>query len=102
MATKTAAKKPTTKRKAPAKTTVKAAPKAATKPKTTSRVSKAKTPVVRSFRVSPSPQPFFTFRVTKQTVYWILLLLVIVALQLWIIKLQLDIAVLSDSLLLAE
>jgi len=98
MATKTAAKKPTTKRKTPAKTVAKTAPKA----KTTTRASKAKAPAVQSFRISPSQQPFFTFKITKQTVYWILLLLVIVALQLWIIKLQLDIAVLSDSLLLAE
>ena len=98
MATKTAAKKQTTKRKAPVKAVAKVAPKA----KTTTRASKAKAPTVKSFRISPSPQPFFTFRITKQTVYWILLLLVIVALQLWIIKLQLDIAVLSDSLLLSE
>lgn len=95
MATKTAAKKSTTKRKAPVKSTTKA--------KTTSRSTKAsKAPELQSFRVSPSTQPFFTFKITKQTVYWIFLLLVIVGLQLWIIKLQLDIATLSDTLLLAQ
>jgi hypothetical protein len=51
-----------------------------------------------SFKVAPDVTPFTTFRFTKQTAYWILILAFIVFLQLWIIKLQTDVANLTDAL----
>ena len=67
--------------------------------RTTSKAkSSKKQQPMRSFRVAKSPLPFNTFRFTKQTVYWIIILAIIVILQLWIIKLELDIADLTSQI----
>ena len=58
-----------------------------------------KQPPMKSFKVYRNHEPFTTFRVSRQTVYWLILLLFIVITQLWILKLQLDIASLTDSIL---
>ncbi len=81
----------TTARKTAAKTPVK---KGAVKKKTT---AKKATPVkMRSFRVAANDPTFRTFKITFQTVYWVLILSVIIFLQLWILKLQLDAAIVVD------
>ncbi len=95
----------TTKKKAPAKkTTAKKAPvkavvskKATPKKTTTKHASTKKQPAMRSFRVATDQQPFTEFRVTRQTIYWIILVSFIIFAQLWIIKLQIDVATLIDA-----
>lgn len=74
-------------------------------------VSKAKAPVrkrstskkaaeMKSFRLyKESPQDFRSFKVTRQTVYWSILLTVIIVTQLWILKIQMEIAELTNSLI---
>ena len=52
----------------------------------------------KSFEIAESPRPFMTFRITRQTVYWIILLAFISALTLWILKLQLDVLSILNSL----
>ncbi len=43
---------------------------------------------VRSFRVSPNSPAFKTFKLSRQTLYWVIIVSVIVFLQLWILALQ--------------
>lgn len=74
-------KKTTTKRKTPAK-----------------RKSAPKKTNVKSFRVSPDTRPFMSFQVTKQTVYWAILLGFILILFLWILNIQLDILRITESI----
>ncbi len=100
-AKKTPAKKPVAKKavakkapvkKAAAKTTVRktSASRPVTKKSTTSKV--------RSFRVDRGPQPAFTsFSITRQTVYWIILVAFIIFVQLWILKLQVEVVTLLDA-----
>jgi len=52
---------------------------------------------MRSFRVSKDDMPFGTFRVTRQTVYWVILVAFIIFAQLWIINLQVEVASLLDA-----
>jgi hypothetical protein len=93
-------KKPATK-KAPAKKPASKKPaikksvaSKATSKKTTKAVNAAQ---LRSFRVAPAPVPFKTFKITKQTIYWIILIAFIVIAQLWIIKLQVEVATLLEA-----
>jgi hypothetical protein len=41
---------------------------------------------------------FFTFKITKQTVYWTILVAFIIFMQLWILKVQLDVVQATDNL----
>lgn len=70
----------------------------ATKKKTSKKKAAAKVDESQSFRIVPETKPFLSFKITRQTVYWIILVMVIVALQLWIVKMQLDIANVIDAL----
>lgn len=68
----------------------------ATKKTTTTKRKRAvkttkKAPEMKSFRVAKEETPFFTFRLTKQTVYWLILSAVVIAFTLWLLKLQSDI-----------
>jgi hypothetical protein len=47
-------------------------------------------PKMRSFRVSPNNPGFRTFKVTRQTAYWVIILSFIIFMQLWILSLQLE------------
>ncbi len=90
--------KKTTKKTAPAKATVKkAAPKKTTAKKSAPRAkAAAKDPNFHSFKVAENQPPFTTFKITRQTVYWIILVAFIVFAQLWILKLQVEVATLLD------
>jgi hypothetical protein len=57
--------------------------------------SKSEAPM-KSFRVYKDVKPFTTFTVTRQTVYWAILLAFIIVTQLWILKIQMDIANLTS------
>ena len=83
MATKKAAPKKTTAKKA----TVKKAP---SKPTTKTRVKRvsASAPQVQSFKPAPLEEPFFTFRITHQTFYWLILAVIVLMLGLWVININ--------------
>ena len=83
--------------------TKKAPAKKAPAKKTTSKVTgkpatAKKTVAMRSFRIAPDVKPFTTAGLTRQTFYWTILLLFIIAMQLWIVKIQMDIITLTNSI----
>lgn len=104
------AKKPATKKasvkktpaKAPAKKVVaaKATPAKTTAKKVPStkktKVSKATQSGYKSFKVSAPAESFTTFKITRQTVYWVILIAFIIFVQLWILKLQIELASLLE------
>jgi hypothetical protein len=101
---KTTTKKPatrsTTKSTAAKKTTTvakKAPVKKTTATKKTVKKASAKAPQMRSFRVANDQQQFTSFRITRQTVYWIILVAFIIFVQLWILKLQIEVVTLIDA-----
>jgi hypothetical protein len=85
-AKKSPAKKTATKTKAPVKKSV------VSKKKTAKKVA-----ALRSFTVV-SDSPFFSTKITKQTIYWSILLIVILVTQLWILNVQLDVIQSLDAL----
>lgn len=84
------AKKPATKRSTVKKTPAKKTTPAKTHRKTSSK--KVSTPEMRSFKLAKDVPPFRTFKLSRQTVYWVILVSFIIFAQLWIIKLQVDVA----------
>lgn len=69
--------------------------------KTTSKSKKAavvKEPKMKTFAVVKKDIPFFTVRITKQTVYWSILLIFVLLMQLWILNAQLDVIDTLDSI----
>lgn len=94
MATTKKTTKKTVSTKSPVK---KSAPKKTTAKKSAPRAkAAAKDPSFQSFKVAENQPPFSTFKITRQTVYWIILVSFIVLAQLWIIKLQVEVATLLD------
>lgn len=89
-AKKTTTKKPATK-KAPAR-----APSVPSK-KTSAKRTRSTAQQVRSFHKAKEELPFTSFRVTRQTLYWVILVSFIIFAQLWIINLQVDVATLLDA-----
>lgn len=96
----------TTKKKVPAKKmpAKKASAKATVakktpvkKPTTTKKAAPKKQPKMRSFHVANDQQAFTEFRITRQTIYWVILIAFITCAQLWILKLQIDVATLLDA-----
>jgi hypothetical protein len=79
-AKKNTVKKTSTAKKAPAKRV------AATKKK----ASASAIPKMRSFHVSPDYPSFGTFKITRQTLYWIIIVSFIIFMQLWILALQIE------------
>lgn len=87
MATKAATrKKPTTTKKTAAKRAP--AKKAPVKRTTTAGKSKASYAKMESFKLYKSPDKFMSIGITKQTVFWIILLVVIAVFQAWILALE--------------
>lgn len=72
----------------------------ATKKRSTKRKVSAKQSAeeMQSFKVAKQPRPFMVFKFTRQTIYWLLILAVIVLMQAWILKLQFDISGLIEAL----
>ncbi len=77
----------------------------ATAKKTTKKVAvkkssprKAKTPKLESFKVAKDTKPFVSYRITEQTVYWSILLILILILSLWVLNIQINISDLLDSI----
>jgi diacylglycerol kinase len=80
----------TTKKKPTAKSTK----ATAARKKTTRSVSQ---PAFRSFQISKSTTPFLTFRLTKQSAYWLILSLVVLVLGIWVTILNVRIEQLLDQ-----
>lgn len=71
--------------------TAKKATKKATKRKIAPKKVKKVAPL-KSFKLAKETTPFVTFRVTDQTVYWSILLILILLLALWILRIQINIS----------
>lgn len=67
--------------------TAKKATKRKTAPKKVKRVAPLK-----SFKLCKETAPFVSFRVTDQTVYWSILLILILILDLWVLRIQINIS----------
>jgi hypothetical protein len=66
---------------------------ATAKKKTAKKAKTAKGAVKhQTFKLSREKTPFLTFRVTEQTVYWAILLVLIFILALWVLNIQLYVA----------
>ncbi len=74
-----ATKKSTTTKKTTAKKTAKRVPRR----KPVKRAAK-----IQTLRVAPPTRPFFTFAITVQTLYWLIIAAAVLALGLWTIHLQ--------------
>lgn len=102
MATKKPApKKTTTARKATTAKKTSTTKKATTskrRPTVRRAAAKPKKPAVRSFRCSAETDPFMTLKITKQTIYWLIIAVAAIAFTLWIMKLQGDINDLYDQI----
>lgn len=61
---------------------------------------KKTTPVnnIRSFRRSPEEPPFFQFRITQQSVYWLILCLLVLGLGVWVVTLSVKVQSLYDQI----
>ena len=46
---------------------------------------------MKSFKIAREPYPFMTFRITNQTIYWAVLLILILLLSLWVLNIQISI-----------
>lgn len=104
--------KASTARKTPAKKTVAAkstvkkpvarkAPTTAKKAPVKRKPAAKKAATMRSFHVAQQEQPpFKSFQITRQTVYWVILVSVIIFAQLWILKTQYEVIDLLDQQLL--
>ncbi|MEI6228684.1 MAG: hypothetical protein WCP11_01515 [Candidatus Saccharibacteria bacterium] len=57
---------------------------------TAKKRSTKKAPQMESFKVSKNPSPFMTMKITKQTVYWTILLGLILGLGIWVLNIQID------------
>ena len=93
-----ATKKTSSVKKAPVK-------KSTVKNKATATVAKSKpaakkttTKALRSFRPSAPTEPFFTFRITRQTIYWLILSVIIVGLAAWVIQLSVQVQAIYDQI----
>lgn len=95
-----ATKKPATRKKPTTKKTTgaKAAPARAPKKTTTTRVSTKRAPKMESFKVAKPDQQFMTFRITRQTVYWLILSAVVLALGFWVIDLNNKVQAIYDQI----
>lgn len=91
--TKAAAAKKPTASTAKRKTTPKA-----TAVKTTVKSTKASPSGLKSFRLSSSPRPFLTFSITRDTIYWLILSVAILALGSWVVNLQVKINDIYDKI----
>lgn len=73
---------------------------ATAKKKTTKKsASKSKKPAhFKSFKVVRENAPFMSFKITEQTVYWSILLVLILILALWILNIQINLSSILDSI----
>jgi hypothetical protein len=68
------------------------------KKRSAKRASRTSAKSMRSFRLEKDEHKFTSLKFTKQTAYWLILIVFVVVTQLWILKLQLEIAELTNTL----
>lgn len=93
-------KKTTTKKTVtPQKRVVKKTPsKSSTQSKRTTKKATVHTQApLKSFRLTNDVPEFTTFKITRQTIYWIIILGTIIFFQLWILSLQIEISNLLEA-----
>jgi len=71
---------------------------ATAKKKTAKKATPKKSAKMESFKLAKEPTPFVSFRVTEQTIYWSILLILILVLALWILQLQVDVSDILDNI----
>ena len=77
----------------------KAAPKkAAKKAPAKKTTSKKKSAEYATLKLAPEKTPFFTFKVTDQTIYWLVLSVVVFLLALWVLHLHLELLEIINSI----
>jgi hypothetical protein len=59
--------------------------------------TRKKSVAMQSFRIAQDVPAFTTFQITRQTIYWIILVSFIIFAQLWILQLQIEVASLLDA-----
>lgn len=59
---------------------------------------KTTTNTLRSFRPSAPTEPFFTFRITRQTIYWLILSVIVIGLAAWVIQLSVQVQAIYDQI----
>lgn len=82
-ATKTTAKKTTATKKPAAKK---------------SSAKQTKNAALRSFRPAKITEPFFTFRITRQTVYWLIISVIVIGLAAWVMQLNARVQAIYDQI----
>lgn len=70
----------------------------AAKTQPTSKKSTKKVPAVKSLKLSKSQTPFMTLSPSRQSLYWLILGVVVICFTAWILKLQADIDSLYNSI----
>lgn len=55
------------------------------------KVSAKKQPKMQSFKLAKEPEPFMYFKITDQTIYWLIIAVMSITFVLWILKVQTDI-----------
>lgn len=94
-----AAKKPASKAskaKLPAKKPV--VKRAPAKSRSATTVKKVTLATPKSFRVSKPVDPFFTFRITHQTVYWLILSVIVIGLAAWVLSINIRVQEIYDQI----
>lgn len=89
---------PTVKKKS---TTVKTANKRAPAKTTSTKVTRVVKPAhaqMRSFHPAENNESFFTFRLTHQTLYWLILSLIVLALGIWVININTKVQGIYDQI----
>lgn len=78
-----------TAKKASKKTVTKKAPSRPAAKTTIKRVSRpTKAPEMRSFAPAEPTEPFFTFRISHQTFYWLILAVIVLGLGVWVVDIN--------------
>lgn len=55
-------------------------------------------PEMRSFKRVPDTEPFLTFRITHQTVYWLILCALVLGLGIWVTYLNIQVQQIYDQI----
>lgn len=62
------------------------------------KIIKKKNQQYKSFKLSKDKEKFSSFHITQQTIYWIILLVYIVAMDLWVFSVQTNTLSIFDSI----
>lgn len=63
-----------------------------------SAAKRSKKVVLESFKLCRESAPFVSLKITDQTVYWSILLVMVLVLALWVLQIQIDISNILNSI----